>query len=170
MLGWLCGNAVVYQLLAHSHEPEHGVGDHVAHVHNTRAATIIIAAFMVATAGLGAWPSVLRRRVSPARAGLLSTTGFLLAELAQYGFGDHVVPPPVILALGCLVQALIGTGGAILWRAGTAALRRRIALLSAPPPTPAPARRPRPGHRPTRLRPRWASPRPPGRAPPAFAA
>ncbi|WP_344139026.1 hypothetical protein, partial [Luedemannella flava] len=138
VLGWLCGHEVVLRLLAHSHGADHGVAAGVEHVHDSRAATVIIAAFVGVTALVAALSPVIRRGLSGHQAWALhaplSTVGFLAVELARSGVaGEHILPPPLVLLVGCLVQALIGTGGALLWRAGAAALRRCVACLRAVP-------------------------------------
>lgn len=183
-LGWLCGDEVVHRLLAHQHAADHGVATGVAHVHNSRAATAIIVGFLAATVVIAALVAKLRREREPAAgrrqtapfsvpiATALSTAGFLAAELLGAGSAtsgmtpDRVVPPPLILLVGCLVQALIGAGGALLWRASLAGVRRTMTFLYAAPAAPAAGRAELATGRPQRPLPRWAVARLPARAPP----
>jgi hypothetical protein len=179
VVGWLGGNALVLRLLSHQHAAEHGMAASVPHVHDTRAAAMILAGCLLLAAGLAVTTTLSLRRTTAGlaafaashRAGMVSTAGFLLAEVAQHGVsGDQVVPTPVILVLGALVQTLIGTGGSILWQDGLATLNRRAATLRGPTLVPeTPPLRARVG-RIGQLCPRWATVQLAGRAPPVCAA
>jgi hypothetical protein len=137
VFGWFCSDAIVERLLVHRH------ASGVLHVHHRLAAAAIVVVFLLAAVSLAiattsAWrPSALARAArvlgaGPGQASLLSTLGFMVAEWIQRGPNGDGVPSPDVVVIGCLVQAFVTLGGALVWRAGIATLDLRIGFLLSP--------------------------------------
>jgi len=182
VLGWLGAHALTYALLSH----EHGVDAGGRHVHSLHGAAAVVTGFLAAASMLAVFAVGLRRpggrppavpeglgapegMARTARwASALSTAGFVVAEFVEYALaGGHTVPPPLVLVVGGVVQAVVGAATGLVWRFSADSVFRLAAgmradhAVAAPPP-----RRPW-AVRAVRPHPRWAVHRLAGRSPPA---
>jgi hypothetical protein len=134
MLGWLVAHALTEWLVEHQHDRgghaiPHGLGEHDAgHVHGYLGAAILVAVVMTFASLLAVflvcWRTDhsldLRKAATNRRAVRLSSVcasaAFVVAELVECAAADGHVPPLVVVAVGVVVQALIGAGTSLLWR------------------------------------------------------
>jgi hypothetical protein len=131
--GWLLAHALTYLVV------EHVDPNGVRHVHGGLLARLTVIAGGLGVASLMALIVVamvaphagaaLRRssRLSARRSSNLAVAAFVVSEFAEHGLsGDRTVPPLLVLVVGCVLQALVGAGTAVLWRECVDGIRRLV--------------------------------------------
>ena len=123
VFGWLVAHLLTLLLLAYSHGGALSLTGQRLHDYTTAAALLAgcVAAISLLTMPVSA-SSPRRSSLAPPRRGeavrsfaTMSTTAFLVAQLAEQTILDGFRMPPAILLSGVLVHALFGAASGLTW-------------------------------------------------------